>query len=99
MYDQLFEGQDSFGPKPWSDYATSAGVPDLGQFDACTKKSNPIPRVEEGKQLGTQIDVQGTPTLLINGWKLGHPPIERELNAMVKAVLAGKDPVSGARKS
>jgi protein-disulfide isomerase len=99
IYNQLFEGQESFGLKPWSDYATAAGVPDLGQFDACIKKTGPIPRVEEGRQLGTEIDVQGTPTLVINGWKLAHPPSEEELDAMVKAVLAGKDPISGASRS
>jgi protein-disulfide isomerase len=99
MYDQLFEGQESFGLKTWSDYATAAGVPDLGRFDACIKKSDPIPRVEEGKQLGTQIEVHGTPTLVINGWKLGRPLSAEELDAMVKAVLAGKSPVSGVRQS
>jgi protein-disulfide isomerase len=99
MHDQLFEGQASFGIKPWSEYAIAAGVPDLEKFDACTRKSNPISRVEEGIQLGTQINLQGTPTLLINGWMLGHPPSEQELEAMVEAVLAGRDPVLGARKS
>jgi protein-disulfide isomerase len=85
MQDQLFEGQESFGLKPWTQYATSAG--------------EPIPRVVKDEHLGNTLDVQATPTLIINGWKLGHPPSEEELDAMVKAVLAGKQPVSGARKS
>jgi len=99
MYDQLYEGQESFGLKPWSVYAAAAGVPDLAQFAVCVGKSDPIPLVEEGKQLGAQIDVHGTPTVVISGWKLGRPPSEQELDAMVKAVLAGKEPVSGAGKS
>jgi protein-disulfide isomerase len=94
MYDQLFEGQDQFGLKPWANYATAAGVPDLGAFDACIKKTDPIPRVEEGKALGAKLDVQGTPTIIINGWKLGRPPTEEELDGMVKNVLAAKSPVS-----
>jgi len=93
MYDQLFDGQESFGLKPWSDYATAAGVPDLAAFDVCIKKSESIPRIEQGKELGKKIDVQGTPTLIVNGWKLGRPPTAEELDAMVKAVLAGKSPV------
>jgi protein-disulfide isomerase len=93
MYDQLFDNQDSFGFKPWSEYATAAGVPDLAQFDACIKKTDSIPRIEEGKKLGTTLDVQGTPTLIVNGWKLPHPPNAEELDGMVKAVLAGKSPV------
>jgi protein-disulfide isomerase len=93
MYDQLFDGQEGFGLKPWSEYATAAGVPDLAEFDACIKKADPIPRIEQGKELGTKLDVQGTPTLIVNGWKLGHPPTAEELDGMVKSVLAGKSPV------
>jgi protein-disulfide isomerase len=93
MHDQLFEGQDQFGLKTWDEYATAAGVPDLAAFDACIKKTDPIPRVEEGKALGAKLDVKGTPTIIINGWKLGHPPSEAELDQMVQRVLAGKPPV------
>jgi protein-disulfide isomerase len=100
MYDQLFEGQDSFGLKPWNDYAIAAGVPDLAAFDACTKRTEAVPRIEEGKQLGAKLDVKGTPTLIVNGWMLGRPPSREELDAMVKAVLAGKSPVTAlAQKS
>lgn len=95
MYDQLFEGQGQLGLKPWDDYASAAGVPDMAAFDACIKKTDPIPRVEEGKELGAKLDVQGTPTIIINGWKLGHPPNEQELDGMVKKILAGKSPVDG----
>jgi len=99
MYNRLFEEQESFGLKPWSEYATAAGVPDIAAFDACIKRTDSVPRIEEGKQLGAKLDVQGTPTLVINGWKLGHPPSESELGAMVQAVLAGKAPISAGRKS
>jgi protein-disulfide isomerase len=37
--------------------------------------------------------VQGTPTIIINGWKLGHPPSEAEFDQMVQRILAGKQPV------
>jgi protein-disulfide isomerase len=93
MHDQLFEGQDQFGLKPWDEYATAAGVPDIPAFDACIKRTDPIPRVEDGKALGAKLDVKGTPTIIINGWKLGHPPTEAELDEMVKRILAGKQPV------
>jgi protein-disulfide isomerase len=94
MYDHLFDEQDSFGLKPWSEYATEASVSDSATFEACIKSTDPIPRVAEGKALGNQLDVQGTPTVVINGWKLGRPPTLDELAHMVKAILAGKSPVS-----
>jgi protein-disulfide isomerase len=43
--------------------------------------------------LGAKLDVQGTPTIVINGWKLGHPPSEADLDQMVQRVLAGEPPV------
>jgi protein-disulfide isomerase len=94
MYEQLFDGQDSFGLKPWSEYATAAGIPDLTAFDECIKSSDPVPRIEQGKELGKKLNVQGTPTIIINGWKLGRPPTEEELDGMVKKILVGESPVS-----
>jgi protein-disulfide isomerase len=94
MHDHLFDEQDSFGLKPWSEFATEAGVSDSSAFETCIKRTDPIPRVVEGKQLGKTLDVQGTPTVVINGWKLGRPPTLEELDHMVKAILSGKSPVS-----
>jgi len=95
MHDRLFEEQDGFGLKPWSDYATEARVPDGTAFDDCIKHAESPPRVAEGEALGKLLDVQGTPTVIIKGWRLGRPPSEPELDAMVKAVLAGNSPVTG----
>lgn len=99
MYDRLFDEQGAFGLKPWDDYATEAGVPDLPAFDTCIKRTDAIPRIFDGRALGTKLDVNATPTLIVNGWLLGRPPSIEELDAMVRAVLAGKDPFSGAQKS
>jgi hypothetical protein len=67
-------------------------VPDVVVFDECIKRTAAIPRVDEGKALGKKLDIQGTPTIIINGWKLGRPPTADELDGMVRAVLAGKNP-------
>jgi len=73
--------------------AKKAAVPDIPAFETCVEKTAPISRVEEGKALGAKLDVKGTPTIIINGWKLGHPPTEAELDQMVRRILAGKSPV------
>lgn len=93
MYDRLFDEQESLGLKPWRDYAAEAGVSDLAAFDACTKATQSVPRIEEGKQLAAKLDVKSTPTLIVNGWMLGRPATAEELDTMVNAVLAGKSPV------
>lgn len=93
MHDRLFEQQDQFGMKLWREFAIGAGVPDLAAFESCILKTDPIPRVVEGKRLGQQLNIQGTPTLIINGWKLSVPPSAEELDRMVRAILAGRSPV------
>ena len=52
MYDLLFDQQDQFGLKAWSEFATEAGVPDDATFETCIKRIDPIRRVVEGEQLG-----------------------------------------------
>ncbi len=99
MYDELFDNQESFGLKPWSDYGAAAAIPNMAQFDVCTAKTGSIPRIEEGKRLGSELEIQGTPTVIVNGWMTGHPPTAEELDLMVKAVLSGRSPIaaSGSR--
>jgi protein-disulfide isomerase len=94
MQDRLFAEQQSFGLKPWSDYAAAAGVPDLVSFDTCIKSSASITRVEAGKKLADELNINGTPTVIVNGWQLPRPPTPEQLDKMVKAVLSGKPPVS-----
>jgi protein-disulfide isomerase len=97
IHDRLYEEQAQFGLKSWSDYASAAGVPERASFETCMESVSPIPRVESGKQLAVKLGVQGTPTLIVNGWKLGQPPTLEELDAMVKAILAGRSPIIGIR--
>src|ERR1700722_9250080 len=35
MHDHLFDEQDSLGLKPWTEFATEAGVSDRGAFETC----------------------------------------------------------------
>lgn len=96
MHDLLFEQQTEFGLKPWGEFARNAGVPDLVAFESCTQGKERVPGVAEGQKLGDQLGVPGTPTLIINGWKLGRPPGVEELDLMIRATLDGKSPMSAA---
>ena len=93
MHDLLLEKQNLFGIKPWSEFAAEAGVPDIQSFESCIQRNDPMPRIVEGRKIGEQLDIKGTPTLLVNGWKLSHPPSSEELEQMVKRILSGKSPV------
>jgi protein-disulfide isomerase len=84
--------QDSFGLKPWSGYAGDAGISDTASFVACTRETGPVPRVERGLRLGKAMDIQGTPLIIINGWRFQSPPGDQYLREVVHALLEGKPP-------
>lgn len=93
MHDLLFEHQRVIGIKPWTEFAKEAGITDLAAFETCFERTDPLPRVEAGKALAETLEVRGTPTLIINGWKLGRPPSVEDLDRSVQAVLAGNAPI------
>lgn len=93
MHDALFQGQGSFGVKPWSQFASKAGVLNLAAFQSCVQNEIPLKQIDQGLVLGKELEVRGTPTIVINGWKFAPPPTERDLERIVKAVLAGEGPV------
>lgn len=93
MHDVLFEQQNAFGLTSWVTMATQAAVPDLPKFDECVGSNEEVSGVLAGKKLGNEINVDFTPTLIVNGWKLGYLPSAAELESMIKAVLAGRSPV------
>lgn len=82
------------GTRKFRQVPADAGVLDLPTFELCIQGTDPISRVVAGRQLGDQLGIQGTPTLIVNGWKLGKPPSAEELRRMVQAILDGKSPVS-----
>lgn len=94
MRDLLFEQQNKFGLKGWSEFAMDAEVSDVAAFKSCIENNEPMHRIESGKRLAQQLNVPGTPTLIINGWRLTRPPREDELDRMVRLILAGRDPVA-----
>ena len=94
MHDRLFAGQSSFGLKPWTDFASVAGVPNMEAFKICVEDTVPIPALTAGKALAEKLAINATPTLIVNGWQLTRPPSVEELERMVASVLAGKPPVT-----
>lgn len=90
MHGQLFAQQEQFGLKSWVEMARDAGVTDLVAFESCTKRTELVSAVEKGKALGEKLNIQGTPTVIMNGWKLGRPPSGEELDRMVQRVLEHK---------
>lgn len=92
MIDLLFRRQDSLGVKSWASYGHDAGVSDTVSFDKCVRASPQAARIDSGYALARRRKVSGTPSFIINGWVLPAMPPTGELNRIVDAIIAGRDP-------
>jgi protein-disulfide isomerase len=89
--DATYGAQDSLGLKPWRAIAAEAGVGRLDAFDTCLTKASDDIRVDSGKAFGQRLGVRGTPTLLINGWRLsGGAPSDSTMDSIVRRALTGR---------
>lgn len=94
MRSLLFERQQGFGSVLWSGLAREAGVSNIEQFDECVNDARPLTRIEQGKKLGDRLSVKGTPTIIINGWKMPVPPSPEHFDKILKNVAAGRKPMA-----
>jgi protein-disulfide isomerase len=99
MVGLVYSQQDSIGLKSWSAFAKDAGIPDTASFRRCALDPSTIKRIDAGQEFGTQVQVTATPTVLVNGWRLGRAPDEKELESMVQTMLKGGSPVDAVNKA
>jgi hypothetical protein len=85
-YNAIFLKQDSLGLRPWAAYAHDAKVPDSDAFDACVADTGPIRRLARDTAVARSIGLNGTPTIVVNGWRWSSPPDLARLDSIVQAV-------------
>ena len=88
----LYSYQDSIGKKSWSWFALQAGVPALATFELCINTDTSRARFDSVKSRSKTLSIQGTPTVVINGWRLPQPPNADTLRRIARDVLAGRSP-------
>jgi protein-disulfide isomerase len=86
VHDALFAKQDSFGLRPWTEFAVDAGLPDQDAFAKCLSGPDTLSLISRGVAAGVKLRIRGTPTILINGWRLPDVPLDT-LPATVRDVL------------
>ena len=88
------EPPQSLDAEEWSRLGTDIGMTDVARFVHCAEAEDPAlqDRISEGKDLGIQMGVKATPTVLIGGWRLPAPPDREEIVRVVSALRAGQDP-------
>lgn len=88
----LFVSQDSLGLWPWRNFAGEAGVPDLRAFEECVTSGSPDVRYTGDIAFAESLAVRGTPTVIVNGWRLARAPRADSLRALARRVIAGDSP-------
>lgn len=88
----IYRQQDSLGLKSWGSYAASAGIGDTVEFNSCVRSNVNPRRIAQGRAAGQSIQVHGTPTILVNGWRFNGAPGTADLWATIDSVLAGRAP-------
>ncbi|HYW07180.1 MAG TPA: thioredoxin domain-containing protein [Longimicrobium sp.] len=87
FHNALYALQDSIGTRSWLRYAATADVPDLSAFQRCAEQDSDVEALHRDTIAARGLAVTGTPTLLINGWRVhGAPPAE-VLDKMVRDAL------------
>ncbi|MGV3710458.1 MAG: thioredoxin domain-containing protein [Gemmatimonas sp.] len=84
--DEIFQKQDSLGLKSWTSYALSAGIADTVAFNSCVATNVKSARVDSSRAAGQSLNLSGTPTVLINGWRYSSAPYD-SLLAIVKTQI------------
>jgi protein-disulfide isomerase len=89
--DAVYRKQDSLGVKSWGSYAHDAGIADSSMIAACARDTVPVPNILAGLAYGDSVGVTGTPTILVNGWRLPQPPSKARLSEIIELTLKGED--------
>lgn len=84
--DLLYAKQDSFGLKSWASYANEAGVADTTGLSSCMSDARIAAAIDSTVSLGKGMGIHGTPTVIVNGWRLAHPPSVDSLQAIASSL-------------
>lgn len=88
----VYEKQDSIGVKSWESFAADAGVPAANSIQECAAQAAVGERLSRSLDLGRELGIEGTPSILVNGWLLGGVPSYAQLEKVVDDVSNGRRP-------
>lgn len=92
FHDRLFQEADSIGQKPWTRYASDAGIMDSMRFSQCVRDTGAVEAIGRDRRLAAKLGVEGTPTFLINNMMLSGYPGKARLEEVVRAALERNKP-------
>lgn len=87
FHDALYAAQDSIGRLAWSTLATRAGVRDTSRFQSCLTGQQQRARVQEDVAAGESLHLLGTPTVLVNQYRINGAATQAVIDSLVRVVL------------
>jgi protein-disulfide isomerase len=84
MHRVLYANQDSLGLQSWIWFGRRAGVADTARFNRCVISGAPIAALARDTAAAHRLGVRGTPTLLLNGWRIDGVPKPDSLKAYIE---------------
>lgn len=87
FYHFVFAHQDSIGTLNWPAVASVIGVQDTSAFRICMSDSAQARPFRADSLAGEALKLTGTPTVIVNGWKVNGSPPESQLEELVARAL------------
>lgn len=87
FHDALYARQDSLGLRSFSQYAVDAGIADTMGLIECIEANARHPQVDGDLQLASDLALNSTPTVFINGRRLPGVPDSTRLSRLVRQSL------------
>jgi protein-disulfide isomerase len=91
FHDQLFKNQQALERPQLEEHAKKSGL-DMTQFKKSLDDKKFGDQVEADMKLGEKVQVQGTPTMFLNGARVENPTDFTALASLIDAALAGTPP-------
>lgn len=90
--DRIFEDQRLLSAFEASDFARSITIPRVDAFEACVADSTRIAEAQQGRSAGERMQLTGTPTIVINGWRFRGAVSQHYLAQAIDDLSAGRKP-------
>jgi protein-disulfide isomerase len=87
FHNYLFEHHDSLGVESWSAIARKAGIADTLAFEKCLDAPTTMAALTNDSLDAERLRVTGTPTILINNWRMQASPTFSAVDSLVVEVL------------
>lgn len=86
-HDALFAAQEEIGRRSWTDFARTAGVPSLSEFEACVREERFGAQVRRDLAAAKAAGVNSTPTFIFDGLVATGEPGLKMLEKRVAAAV------------